>query len=147
MWTDVVSQAVWTKATATALVIVGLSIAHAEEPLIMTLACRGTAIDTTKRDSIAEPFSMGMIVNFRARSIAGFTYPSVDAFPVKITASNNVTIAFSGSNKHGSRIISGSLDRVTGDLEATSVVLNETSHNIVSGTGNLLKCRRAKRML
>ena len=147
MWTDVVSRAVWTKATAAALVIAGLGMAHAEESLIMTLVCSGTATDTTKSDSKAEPFSMGMIVNFRARSIAGFTYPSADAFPVKITAFNDVTIAFSGSNKHGSWIISGSLDRVTGDLEATSVVVNETTHNIVSGTGYLLKCRRAKRML
>jgi hypothetical protein len=44
-----------------------------------------------------EAISMGIIVNFTARTVQGFGFPGDD--PVKITAWDDVTVAFSGSKK------------------------------------------------
>jgi hypothetical protein len=112
----------------------------------LTLACKGTATDATQTDAKPEPHSMGIIVNFTARSVAGFTYPGFDDFPVKISAVNDVTIAFDGSNSNGSWTISGSIDRVTGDVDATSIVMNLKTRDVVSATGYALKCRPTQRM-
>jgi hypothetical protein len=51
-----------------------------------------------------EPISIGIVVNFTNRTIQGFGYPGFSGlfdFPVKITGTNEVTIAFHGSNQTG----------------------------------------------
>jgi hypothetical protein len=94
-----------------------VALAQATEPTgTLTLACQGT----TKLGEKLEPISMGIIVDFAARTVHGFGYPGLSGrfdFPVKITGMNEVTVAFHGSNQTGVSI-TGSIDRVTGDAEA-----------------------------
>ncbi len=66
----------------------------------------------------------------------GFGYPSVlYDFPVKITSMNEATVVFHGSNQSS---ITGSIDRVTGDVEADTE--GPTSIHYA------LKCRPTQRM-
>jgi len=86
----------------------------------LTLACQGTTTVTTMENAKPEPISMGIIVDFTNRTVHGFGYPGFSGsfdFPVKITGTNEVTVAFHGSNQTGGSI-TGSIDRVTGDVEA-----------------------------
>jgi len=114
----------------------------------LTLACQGTTTDTTKEDAKPEPVSMGIIVNFAARTVQGFGAPGILDYPIKITAWNDVTVAFLGSlDLKGSRSSTrGSIDRVTGDVEATSMVTDPKTGKIVASTSYALKCRPTQRM-
>jgi hypothetical protein len=99
------------------LMLASLSIAQAAEPTgRLTLACSGTTSGIKQDD---EPISMGIIVDFADRTVHGFGYPCFPGcfdFPVKITAMNEVTVAFHGSSQTGVMSITGSIDRVTGDV-------------------------------
>jgi hypothetical protein len=105
---------------------------------ILTLACRGTATDTIVDKP--EPVSMGIIVNFTKRTVQGFE----DDYPVKITGWNDVTVAFSGEDRKGAQTM-GSIDRVTGAVEATSMVINAKGE-VTYSLKYSLKCRPAQRM-
>ena len=105
----------------------------------LTLACKGTATSETE-DAKPEPISMGIIVNFTAGTVTGFTYPGADLL-VKITRFDEMHVLFSGSK--GNRTIIGSIDRVTGDVAATSTITYSTA---TSSTSYDLKCRPAQRM-
>ena len=133
---------------AVTLLVVGFSTAQAE-PGTLTLACTGTTTFPMGPPS-HQPVSMGIIVNFTARYVQGldFGYPGLDDFPVKITAMNDVTVEFSGSQRRSpSRwTIDGSIDRVTGDLNATSTMRNIMSNEIVAEQTYALKCRPAQRL-
>jgi hypothetical protein len=86
----------------------------------LTLACQGTTTVTTMENAKPEPISMGIIVDFTNCTVHGFGYPGFAGlfdFPVKITGTNEVTVAFHGSDQTGGNI-TGSIDRVTGDVEA-----------------------------
>jgi hypothetical protein len=53
----------------------------------LTLACQGTATDITQPvDGNPEPTSMGIIINFTARTVAGLD------FPLKITSSDETVV-------------------------------------------------------
>jgi hypothetical protein len=121
--------------------VAGLSMtAQAAEPATLTLACQGTmksAWGEPRQWQDAKPVSMGLIVNFTARTVTGFTSPS-DDFPVTITTFDDVHILFGGSNKSGDWKIVGSIDRVTGDVTAT---YNEMIDMVYE-----LKCRPTQRM-
>jgi hypothetical protein len=106
--------------------------AHAADTTL-TLACQGTV---TQNDAKSEPISMGVIVNFTARTVQGFVYP------VEITLMDDVSVTFSRSNRY--RSIEGTIDRVTGDLQATDVLSG--NNKIILTTYYLLKCRPAQRM-
>jgi hypothetical protein len=74
-------------------------------------------------------------------------------YPVKITGINDVTIDFDGSDNGVSAIstssvssIRGSIDRVTGDVEATSMLTPTNPPKIITSMNYLLKCRPAQRM-
>jgi hypothetical protein len=63
--------------------------------------------------------SFGVIVNLTARTVEGF--PTED-LPLKVTAANQATIQFEGSETLGptvTRRLSGTIDRVTGEASAT----------------------------
>lgn len=64
--------------SALTAMVAGLSMtARAAEPATLTLACTGTATSETE-DAKPEPVSMGIIVNFTAGTVNGFTYPGAD---------------------------------------------------------------------
>jgi hypothetical protein len=110
----------------------------------LTLACKGTM--TSALDEKPQPVSMGIIVNFTTRTVAGFGSPGALDYPVKITGVDDVTVMFGGSARFGDVENSiGSIDRVTGDVEATTTIANVKSDN-ASHTGYTLKCRPAQRM-
>jgi hypothetical protein len=116
-----------TKATAAALLVVVGITAQAAEPTTLTLACTGT---TTTRigggPPKEEPFSMGVTVDFTDRTIAAGFKPRFGVFRGKINSIiNERTADFSAMDKNGDGV-SGTIDRVTGDLEAISVVGNWT---------------------
>jgi hypothetical protein len=89
---------------------------------------------------------MGIIVNFTKRTVQGFGYPGLLDFPVNITAWNDVTVAFAGSDKFSRSSIMGSIDRVTGDVEAAYSSTAAKTGEIVMSTSYSPKCRPAQRM-
>jgi len=130
-----------------ALLFIASMTAQAAEPQTLTLACQGTITDTKQDDAKPEPISMGIIVNFAARTVAGFTEPPFGTkHPVTISAVTEVTVAFSGPSNDSNWGIIGAIDRVTGDVWASSTVYNPKTHELVGGTNYSLKCRTAQRM-
>jgi len=100
------------------------------------------SVRASRRLMILLPHPAGIIVNFTNRTVHGFGYPGFSGlfdFPVKITDMNEVTVAFHGSNQTGGSI-TGSIDRVTGDVEART----QTSPDMILRYA--LKCRPAQRM-
>jgi hypothetical protein len=115
----------------------------------LTLACNGTTTTSGKsEDAKPEPISMGIIVNFATRMVQGFGTPGLFDYPVKVTAANDVTVAFSGSHNMGSitMTIRGTIDRVTGDVEASDTSVDTKTSKFISWTNYALKCRPAQRM-
>ena len=94
--------------------------AKAEDAAAATLAltCEGTVADKINRDAKPEPISMGIIVNFTSRTVTGFRGAT---FPVAITTIDDVHISFRGLNSSPALFaaVYGSIDRVTGAVEAT----------------------------
>jgi hypothetical protein len=142
------------KATAAALLVVaGLSMPAQAQQSTLTLACKGTTTVTTMEDAKPEPISMGIIVNFTARTVQGFLSPgALMDYPVKITAMNDVIVAFSGSEDYqrsrrsSVASIDGFIDRVTGDVEATSTLTATNPPKTITSTTYALKCRPTQRM-
>jgi len=131
---------------AFAVMLVGLSTAQAADTTL-TLACQGTTLGGTE-DAKPEPVSMGIIINFTKMTVQGFGDPGLLDYPVKISGINDVTVSFGGSHESGPTLASiiGSLDRVTGDLNATSMVTNTKTSKIGASTSYVLKCRPTQRM-
>jgi len=126
---------------ALAVMLVGLSTAQAADETL-TLACQGTSADTAPEKSKPEPISMGVIINMANRTVQGFFLPGSDTENrVKLTDVNEVAMTFYGSFNERGRYwsISGALDRVTGDTDATINSSEGTTHYS-------LKCRPAQRM-
>jgi hypothetical protein len=94
--------------------------AKAEDAAATTiaLACEGTVADKIKRDAKPEPISMGIIVNFTSRTVTGFSGAN---FPVVVTTIDGVHISFRGLSSSPALFaaVYGSIDRVTGAVEAT----------------------------
>ena len=112
------------------------------------LTCRGTTTDSSEPDAKKYPVSMSIVVNFTDRTVQGFYLLELLDIPVKIMAANKV-VAFGGQRKSPSTLTSihGSLDRTTGDLEATLTVSEPKTSKIYSSTIYALKCRPTQRML
>ena len=122
--------------------VAGLSMtAQAAEPETLTLACQGTRTITTK----PEPISMGIIVNFTKNTVQGFGSPGL--MDVKIAGMNDVTVTFGGAQDNGSSIASirGNIDRVTGDVDATSMTSDAKTGKIIISTSYTLKCSPTQR--
>jgi hypothetical protein len=85
----------------------------------LALACEGTVDDKINLDAKSKPISMGIIVNFAARTVTGFTGAN---FPVAITRIDDGRILFRGLNLNSASFaaVYGSIDRVTGAVEATT---------------------------
>src|SRR5262245_17741476 len=112
----------------------------------LRLLCQGmvTETDSTKMEADAkpEPVIMNVIVDFTDRTVQGlFARPSLD-YRVKVTAMNKATVTFGGPSD--SKIISGKIDRVTGDMSATSV--SSGGKDLILLKNYTLKCTPAQRM-
>ena len=103
---------------AVAAIVAGLPVlAQAAEPATLTLTCKGTA--TIRADSPKPyPLSMGLIVNFTTRTVVGTARqrPYVFDDQLQITEWNEVTVIFRGFSQFLGKNISGSIDRMTGDV-------------------------------
>jgi hypothetical protein len=95
-------------------------LAQAAEPATLTLTCKGTA--TIRADyplqSKPQPLSMDLIVNFTTRTVVGTARqrPYVFDDQLQITEWNDVTVIFRGFSQFLGKNISGSMDRMTGDV-------------------------------
>ena len=106
--------------TVTAIVAGLPMLAQAAEPATLTLTCKGTA--TIRADyplqSKPQPLSMDLIVNFTTRTVVGTARqrPYVFDDQLQITEWNDVTVIFRGFSQFLGKNISGSMDRMTGDV-------------------------------
>jgi hypothetical protein len=118
--------------------------AQAADATLM-LACQGTRtyreegglnpLESTK------PISMGIIIDLTARTVTGLGH---DPQPT-ITSINETAIRFGSflSNEDGVSTVYGTLDRLTGDMAATSTFSRTTGNSRWSYS---LKCRPTQRM-
>ena len=139
---------------ALAAMVAGPSMTvQAAEPATLTLACKGTVTDMSTPNAKPEPLSMGIIVNFTAGTVQGldFMTRSIQGLIgpkdfVKITSTNDLTITFLGRSSSGLSI-NGSLNRVTGELEATYMTSSgEWPQSTITTQTLALKCRPTQRM-
>jgi len=133
------------------LLLAGLSFVYAAEPTgTLTLACQGTT--TTKNiemqvDEKPEPISMGIIVDFAARTVDGF------GFLVPITDVGDVTVVFYSSDPgdadaHMNTTIFGTIDRITGEVRAAKIWVGLANNKspVDIWTNFSLKCKPTQRM-
>jgi hypothetical protein len=124
--------------------LVSLATAQAGEQATLALACHGATTSSGKGYTpTTSPISMGIIVNLSDRTVQGFGYPG-EFEVIKIISLNDVTVGFLGGHNPGHQIY-GSIDRVTGEVEATSE-WNDTENRTTSRTNCSLKCRPMQRM-
>jgi hypothetical protein len=136
-----------------AAVVAGIStMAQAFEAGTLTLACKGTTVSGIP-DAKPEPFSMSLIVNFTAGTVQGFGTPGFSDPPVKITGINEVTVAFGGSTQAPARVLgnsdwslNGTIDRITGEVEANEILTDAQTGKKFASTSYSLKCRPTQRM-
>jgi hypothetical protein len=93
------------------VMLVALWPAQAAET-VLTLACNGTT--TTSDDAVAKPVSMGIVIDLKAGKIDGF----FRQFRAEISTSLTKWVFTSIVEEAGDPRLSGSVDRITGDLEA-----------------------------
>jgi hypothetical protein len=125
-----------------ALAGLSISVAQAAEPTgTLTLACQGTV--TIKPSSPAGEYepdqvSMGLIVNFTARTARWGPYLFDDQ--LQITEWNEMTVVFRGHSRFLGMDISGSMDRVTGDVGMVATAKTPPFYDYS------LKCKPTQRM-
>jgi hypothetical protein len=133
------------------LALAALSTAQAAEPTgTLTLACEGTATDQKadlREAAKPEPVSMGLIVDFTTNTVAGFerVFASFSAARVKIIVFDSTSIGFSGTDPVGATIF-GTVDRITGDVEAATEHWNHETNILQWATSYSLKCKPTQRM-
>jgi hypothetical protein len=94
-----------------------------------------------------EPVSMGLIIDFTTNTVAGFerVFPSFSAARVKIIVVDSTSIGFSGTDPVGATIF-GTVDRITGDVEAATEHWNHETNILQWATSYSLKCKLTQRM-
>ena len=129
--------------------IIGLALA-AEPAGRLTLACEGTT--TTKNiemqvDEKPEPISMGITVDFAARTVDGF------GVLVPITDLGDVTVVFysndpGDADAHMNTTIFGTIDRMTGEVRAAKIWVGLANNKspVDIWTNFSLKCKPTQRM-
>jgi hypothetical protein len=126
--------------------LVSLATAQAGERATLTLACNGTSTTISFDEDhthATSAISIGIIVNLADRTVQGFGYPG-EFDVIKIISLSDATVGFFGGQNPGQQIY-GRIDRVTGDVEATSEWRN-TENRTTSRTDYSLKCRPTQRM-
>src|SRR5215468_8389360 len=97
------------RGTVAALTLMSFTITAHAQPSTLTLACKGTVTDGACEQT---PISMGLIINFTARTVKGFNSPDFMDYPVKITAANDVTVTFAGTGE-----LAGSQSSTRGSMD------------------------------
>jgi hypothetical protein len=109
---------------------------------VLTLACQGietSKFEATDQGTKQELGPFGLIVNLTAQTVEGFP---VWNLPVKVTAANPAAIEFEGSDTSVATLVrrlSGTIDRVTGEVWATFTMGPAVAYFS-------LKCRPTQRM-
>jgi hypothetical protein len=119
------------------LALVSLSAAQAAEPNTLTLTCEGTVDPWGVPPS---PISVSIVLDFAAGTMTNF-FTDVPWVTVRMGAVDDVHITFGGRGSRDDLLpnISGSIDRVTGGLEAWALYVGGQKKYS-------LKCRPAQRM-
>jgi hypothetical protein len=118
------------------------------QPTTLTLSCKGTTTQYLLPGFgfDVQPISMGIIVNLTDRTVQGFDYP-FDIEPLKIVDVSDTEVRFGG--KQETSVISnmvGSINRVTGDVDATWSFIDRKKNKIEPHIRYTLQCRPAQRM-
>jgi hypothetical protein len=126
---------------ASAAIIADLTIAaQAAAPETLTLTCKGTA---AIRADFPKPYplSMDLVVDFTTRTVQGTARqrPYVFDDQLQITEWNEATVIFRGFSQFLGKNVSGSMDRMTGDV---GMVATSTTQTIDYS----LKCTPSQRM-
>ena len=133
---------------------ISVATAHAQ-PATLTLACKGTLTDKDiDPPGTNRPISMNIMFNFTAGTVEFTNFLTEPA--VRITAVNDLTVRFDGSRTQSQyqTTISGSLDRVTGDMHMALRVLRTPLQiggrvpetKVESADDYELQCRPTQRM-
>ena len=126
---------------ASAAIIADLTIAaQAAAPETPTLTCKGTA---AIRADFPKPYplSMDLVVDFTTRTVQGTARqrPYVFDDQLQITEWNEATVIFRGFSQFLGKNVSGSMDRMTGDVGMVATSKTQT-------IDYSLKCKPAQRM-
>lgn len=134
------------------LIVVSIILANlpaeAQQQKPLTLACKGAVRMSSDKDT--QDISMGIIFDFATSAVAGFDIFAGSLaiyYNAKITFANDVTIVFKGGDpdEPWSNTLDGTIDRVTGDLDATTTSLDGNMKEI-SWTRYVLHCTPTQRM-
>jgi hypothetical protein len=118
------------------------------QPAPFTLTCKGTASEyrLSPYPNEERPISMGIIVNLTDRTVRGFEWP-FDDDPLEIGYVNDVEVRFFGRYKGVvETIISGTINRVTGDVDATSSFVDQKPGSPEPHITYTLQCKPTQRM-
>jgi hypothetical protein len=86
---------------------------------------------------------MGVIVSLADRTVQGFGFP-FDTEPLKIGYASDVEVRFGGEQETSVRsVINGSINRVTGDVDATWSFVDKKTGKIEPYITYALQCRPA----
>ncbi len=107
----------------------------------LTLACQGTETDKGGAGSSSEQINIGIIVDFQKKAVLGL---SGDSEPVPITSISETTISFA-ANETG-WVMTGTLDRVTGALVASSIKFEPSTRKTMLSVSLDLQCKPTQRM-
>jgi hypothetical protein len=113
---------------------------HATELMELTLSCDGT-ITNMLADSDTKPESvtkMGMLVNLREGTVLGFGHPT------RIKGSDAASMEFEGQN--GTWSAQGTIDRITGSVQATTMMMNQNNSKLILSYSWDLHCIPVKRV-
>jgi hypothetical protein len=129
----------------TLLLLTFVATAQAQQTTL-TLACKGTTTEYDLQGATQpQPISMGIIVNLTDHTVRGFGYP-FDTEPLKIGYVNDVEVRFGGEQETSVRsIINGSINRVTGDVQANWAFIDEKG-KLEPHMSYELQCRPTQRM-
>ena len=138
----------WRVITASSLLVsLGFPFPATAQPARLVLACKGTAVQSSMPEAKPDVVSMGIIVDFTTKTVQGFGFPGFNDYPVVITSANDVLLVFDGKAHvmTSESSISGSIDRITGDVSATSLLTSDAG-KVISQTDYSLQCIPSQRL-
>jgi hypothetical protein len=128
-----------------ALAVLSMSNAQAAEPAgTLTLACKGTETDKGDAGSSSEQINIGVIVDFQKKAVLGLS--GGEPVPAPITSISETTISFDIAVSAVGWVMTGTLDRVTGALVASSLKSDPSTRKTILSVSLDLQCKPTQRM-